>query len=127
MSKFIGIEIAFAIYYDQISIFGGPQSVCDQGLLELAIGQAQQTYAYTKDIYEAASQYGLSSAKNPPASRQEQAYCRGLYADLSGHERNRANADAAEQLFKWILQVAVGELDRAGLAELLHPHSRRKR
>lgn len=32
-----------------------------------------------------------------------------------------------EQLFEWALQVAVGELDRAGLAKLLRAHSRRSR
>jgi len=126
MPKFIGIEIAFAIHHDQISIFGGPQGVRDQGLLESAIGQAQQTYAYTKDIHEAAAQYGLSLAKNHPfldGNKRTAADCMLTFLVMNGIEPTLT----AEQLFKWILQVAVSELDRAGLAELLRTHSRRKR
>lgn len=126
MPKFIGIEIAFAIHHDQISIFGGLQGVRDQSLLESAIGQAQQTYAYTNDIHEAAAQYGLSLAKNHPfldGNKRTAADCMLTFLVMNGIEPTLT----AEQLFKWILQVAVSELDRAGLAELLRTHSRRKR
>jgi prophage maintenance system killer protein len=43
MPKFIGVEATFAIHHDQISTFGGLHGVRDQGLLESALGQAQQT------------------------------------------------------------------------------------
>lgn len=126
MPKFIGVEVAFAIHFDQIHTFGGLQGVRDQGLLESAIGQAQQTYAYTKDIYEAAAQYGVSLAKNHPfldGNKRTAADCMLTFLVLNGIEPTLTS----EQLFKWILQVAVSDIDRAVLAEFLRTHSSRKR
>lgn len=125
MPKFIGIEAAFAIHHDQINIFGGLHGVRDQGLLESALGQTQQTYAYTKDLYEAAAQYGVSLAKNHPfldGNKRTAADCMLTFLVLNGIEPTLT----PEQLFEWTLQVAVGELDRAGLAKLLRKHSRRR-
>lgn len=125
MPKFIGTEAAFAIHHDQINIFGGLHGVRDQGLLESALGQTQQTYAYTKDLYEAAAQYGVSLAKNHPfldGNKRTAADCMLTFLVLNGIEPTLT----PEQLFEWTLQVAVGELDRAGLAKLLRKHSRRR-
>ena len=66
MPRFIGLNAALAMHQVQIEIFGGTHGLRDQGLLESALGQAQSTYVYTNDIYEAAAQYCLSLAKNHP-------------------------------------------------------------
>jgi len=126
MPKFLGIEVVFAIHHDQISVFGGLHGLRDQGLLESALGQARQTYAYTKDLYETAAQYGVSLAKN--------------HAFLDGNKRTAADCMLTfmmlnkieptltpEQLFEWTLQVAIGELDRRKLAALLRKHSQTKK
>jgi death-on-curing protein len=100
--------------------------VRDQGLPESALGQAQQTYAYTKDLFEAAAQYGVSLAKNHPfldGNKHTAADCMLTFLVLNGIEPTLTPA----QLFEWMLRVAVGELDRAGLARLLRAHSRRRR
>jgi death-on-curing protein len=126
MPKFIGVEAAFAIHHDQIGTFGGLHGIRDQGLLESALGQAQQTYAYTKDLFEAAAQYGVSLAKNHPfldGNKRTAADCMLTFLVLNGFEPTLTPA----QLFEWMLQVAVGELDRAGLAKLLRANSRRRR
>ena len=95
-------------------------------MLESALGQAQQTYAYTKDVYETAAQYCFSIAKNHPF--------------LDGNKRTAADSMltflvlnrieptlTVEQLFEWTLRVAIGKLDRPGLVVLLREHSRRIR
>jgi death-on-curing protein len=126
MPKFIGIAAAYAIHHDQINTFGGLHGVRDQGLLESALGQAQQTYVYTNDIHEAAAQYGVSLAKNHPfldGNKRTAADCMLSFLVLNGIEPTLT----PEQLFEWILQMAVGELDRAGLAKRLRTHSRRGR
>lgn len=126
MPKFIGIEAAFAIHHDQISTFGGRHGVRDQALPESALGQAQQTYAYTVDLFEAAAQYGVSLAKNhpfPDGNKRTAADCMLTFLILNGIEPTLTPA----QLFEWMLQVAVGELDRPALAELLRKHSHRRR
>lgn len=125
MPKFVRIEAALAIHHDQVNAFGGLHGVRDQGLLESALGQAQQTYAYTEDLYETAAQYGVSLAKNHPfldGNKRTAADCMLTFLMLNGIEPTLT----PEQLFEWTLQAAVGELDRAGLAKRLRKHSRHR-
>ena len=125
MPKFLGLDAVFAIHHDQVATFGGLHGVRDLGLLESAIGQAHQTYSYTKDIHETAAQYCFSVAKNHPfldGNKRTAADCMLTFLALNGAEPTLT----AEQLFEWTLQVAVGEIDRPGLAALLRKHSRRK-
>ena len=124
MPKFLSLEAVIAIHHDQISTFGGAHGLRDQELLESALGQAQQTYAKTKDIYEAAAQYCFSLARNHPF--------------LDGNKRTAADSMltflvlnrieptlTVEQLFESTLRVAIGKLDRPELAALLREYSRR--
>jgi death-on-curing protein len=125
MPKFLGLDAVLAIHHDQIATFGGLHGVRDPGLLESAIGQARQTYSYTKDIYESAAQYGFSLAKNHPfldGNKRTAADCMLTFLVLNGIEPTLS----PEQLFEWTLQVAVGELDRPALAKVLRKHSRKR-
>jgi death-on-curing protein len=125
MPKFLGLDAVFAIHHDQVATFGGLHGVRDLNLLESAIGQARQTYSYTKDLYESAAQYGFSLAKNHPfldGNKRTAADCMLTFLVLNGIEPTLT----AEQLFEWTLQLAVGELERPGLAALLRKHSHRK-
>ena len=140
MPKFIGVEAAFAIHHDQINTFGGPHGVRDHGLLESALGQARQTYAYTKDIYEAAAQYGVSLAKDHPfldGNKRTAADCMLTFLVLNGIEPTLAPAGRRPRRGGAQAQGAAGRghrarlhrrqrLDRAGLAKLLRTHSRRR-
>ena len=124
MPKFLSLEAVIAIHYDQISTFGGTHGLRDQKLLESALGQARQTYAYTKDIYETAAQYCFSLAKNHPfvdGNKRTAADCMLTFLVLNRIEPTLT----VEQLFEWTLRVAIGKLDRPGLAVLLREHSRR--
>lgn len=126
MPKFIGIPAALAIHHDQISTFGGLHGVRDQGLLESALGQARQTYAYTEDLHETAAQYAVSIAKNHAfldGNKRTAADCMLTFLVLNGVEPTLS----AGQLFEWTLQVAAGGLNRSALAEHLRKHSRRRR
>jgi len=119
MPKFLSLEAVIAIHYDQISTFGGTHGLRDQKLLESALGQAQQTYAY-----ETAAQYCSSRAKNRPfvdGNKRTAADCMLTFLVLNHIEP----ALTVEQLFEWTLRVAIGKLDRPGLAALLREHSRR--
>ncbi len=98
----------------------------DQGLLESVLGQAQQTYAYTGDLFETAAQHGVSLAKNHPfldGNKRTAADCMLTFLVLNSIEPTLT----PEQLFEQALQVAIGGLDRLALAELLRKHSRRRR
>lgn len=124
MPRFIGLDGAFAIHHDQINAFGGTHGLRDQGLLESALGQAQNTYLYTNDVFEAAAQYCVSIAKNQPfldGNKRIAAACMLTFLVLNRIEPTSTSA----QLFDWTMQVAIGELDRQGLAVLLREHSKR--
>jgi len=125
MPKFIGIEAVYAIHHDQISAFGGLHGLRDRGLLESAIGQAQHTYAYTKDLYQTAAQYCVSLAKNHPfldGYKRTAADCMLTFLVLNAIKPTLT----PEQLFEWTLEVAIGKLDRPRLAVLLKKHSQKK-
>ena len=124
MPRFLGLEAVIAIHYDQVATFGGAHGLRDQGLLESALGQAQQTYAYKKNIYEAAAQYCISLAKNHPfvdGNKRTAAACMLTFMLLNRIEPTLT----PDQLFEWTLRVAIGTLDRSALAKLLREYSRR--
>jgi death-on-curing protein len=124
--KFLGSDALLAIHYDQINTFGGAHGIRDQGRLESALGQAKQTYAYTRDLYQAAAQYLVSIARNHPfldGNKRTAADCMLTFLVLNGV----GPAVSAEQLFEWTMLAAVGKLDRPGLARLLKRHSRKRR
>jgi death-on-curing protein len=126
MPKFIGLDAAIAMHQIQVDVFGGTHGLRDQGLLESALGQAQTTYAYTNDIYEAAAQYCISLGKNHPfldGNKRIAADCMLTFLVLNGID---PTLDAA-QLFDWTMKVAMSEMDRPELAALLHGHSIVKR
>lgn len=119
MPKFLSLEAVIAIHHDQISTFGGAHGLRDQKLLESAL-------AYTKDIYEAAAQYCFSLTKNHPfvdGNKRTAADCMLTFLVLNHVEPTLT----VEQLFEWTLRVAIGKLDRPGLAALLREYSRRKK
>lgn len=126
MPKFIGIEAALAIHHDQIATFGGLHGVRDQGLLESALGQARHTWRYTNNLYETAAQYAISLAKNHPfldGNKRTAADCMLSFLVLNGI----APTLTAVQLFDCMLRVAIGDLRRPELADLLRKYSRRRR
>ena len=124
MPRFLRLEAVIAIHYDQVATFGGAHGLRDQGLLESALGQARQTYAYKKNIYEAAAQYCVSLAKNHSfvdGNKRTAAACMLTFMLLNRIEPTLT----PDQLFEWTLRVAIGTLDRRALAKLLREYSRR--
>jgi len=125
MPGFIKLDGALAIHREQITIFGGTHGLRDQTLLESALDQAQQTFRYTDDLFEAAAQYCVSIARNHPfldGNKRVAAACMLVFLVLNKIEPAMTSAE----LFEWTMQVAIGKLSRADLAELLRQHSRRK-
>jgi death-on-curing protein len=123
MPKFLGLEAALAIHFDQVNTFGGHHGLRDQGLLESALGQAQQTYAYTDDLPEAAAQYCFSIVRDHPfvdGNKRIAADCMLTFLVLNGIDPTMS----PEQLFEWTMQLALGLLDRPQLAKLLRTHTR---
>ena len=126
MPRFIDLEGALAIHREQVTIFGGSHGLRDSGLLESALGQAQQTYAYTDDLFEIAAQYCVSIARNHPfldGNKRAAAACMLTFMVLNKVEPTMS----AAELFEWTMQAAIGKLSRADLATLVREHSKRNR
>ena len=118
LPKFLSIEAALLIHRQQITRYGGMTGMRDQALLASAIGQAQQTYFYTSDIYQAAAQYGFSILQNHPfldGNKRTAMAC--LLTFLALNELPLPYT--TEQLFDWTHQVITHQISRENLANLL--------
>ena len=118
---FIDLASALLIQQEQIEAFGGAHGLRDQTLLESALGQAQQTWANTNDMYEAAAQYALSIARNHPfvdGNKRTAAACMLVFMDINGMDINCTT----DNIFTWTMKITVGEISREELAERLRPN-----
>ncbi len=123
MARFLRIESALAIHREQIGVFGGAHGLRDKALLESALGQAEQTFAYTGDLFEAAAQYCFSIAGNHPfldGNKRAGAASMLTFLVLNKFEPTMSSVE----LFEWTMRVAIGKLSRPDLAKLLRQHSR---
>lgn len=125
MVRFLSIEAALFIHREQIEAHGGAHGLRDQNGLESALGAAEQTYAYTDDLFEAAAQYCVSLSRNHPfldGNKRVAAACMLVFLDLNGIQPQFGSVE----LFEWTMEAAVGALKREGLAKRLREHSRRR-
>jgi death-on-curing protein len=126
MTRFLGVDAALLIHREQIEAFGGAHGLRDRNGLESALGAAEQTYAYTDDIAEAAAQYCVSLSRNHPfldGNKRVAAACMLVFLDLNGIEP----AFGSTELFEWTMEAAVGAIDRAQLAARVRARIKPKR
>jgi death-on-curing protein len=122
---FINITLARKIHSRQVACFGGIDGMRDDRLLESALGAAEQTWAYTHDIYETAAQYGYSLANNHPAldgNKRAAAACMLVFLVKNGVTPTFSN----DLLYNVIIGVATNAIKRAELASLLNQYSTRE-
>lgn len=125
MARFLSVEAALFIHREQIEAHGGSHGLRDQNGLESALGAAQQTFAYTGSLHEAAAQYLVSLSRNHPfldGNKRIAAACMLVFLDLNGIEP----AFGPGQLFEWTMEAAIGAAKREQLAERLRRHSRKR-
>jgi death-on-curing protein len=124
--RFLPEALVLLIHEDQIRAFGGMQGIRDVALMHSALGQAEQTFAYTEDIFEAAATYAYSLAKNRPfldGNKRTAAACMTTFLVQNGWRLKFTQID----LVDWLVRIAVDKLDRPQLAALLRQHSERKK
>lgn len=60
-------QLMVDIHAEQLALFGGPPSIRDMGLLESALGRAQNRFAYgAADLADLAAAYAFGIARNHP-------------------------------------------------------------
>lgn len=122
--EFIEKDTAIAIHKYLIEQFGGSLGVRDEGLLESALAQPQATFfgeLLHPTIAEQAAAYLYHLAKNHAFVDGNKRVALGVteaFLRLNGYNLNLSNQD----LYELTLKVAVGELEKAGLVEVLQTH-----
>lgn len=122
--EFIGKDVAIAIHEYLIERFGGSLGIRDQGLLESALAQPQATFfgeLLHPTIAEQAAAYLYHLAKNHAFVDGNKRVALGVseaFLRLNGYNLNLSNQD----LYELTLKVAVGELEKTDLAEVLQAH-----
>lgn len=116
--RFLTRDAVLGIHFEQIDTFGGSQGVRDEGLLDSALGAAEQTFAYTGDLHQAAAQYLLSLARNHPfvdGNKRTATACALVFLDLN----EQLFSLPPDALFELVLETATGMLDREAIADKL--------
>lgn len=109
------IEILEAIHEAQLVEHGGPAGVRDRGMLESAIGRAQNKWAYEgADLASLADAYGFGVARNHPfVDGNKRTALMAIFVFLG---LNDVDFDVPEAEFAAvILGLAAGEIGEEGL------------
>ncbi|OAI12020.1 hypothetical protein A1507_19440 [Methylomonas koyamae] len=118
---FISKSLALQIHSQQIARFGGALGIRDEALLESALGAAQQTWHYSGDIFQTASQYCYSLANNHPfldGNKRVAAACMLVFLVAN---QKQPNLDS-DQLYEWVINMATRQVNREDLADFLKQH-----
>lgn len=114
--KFIEIETVFDLHEEGIRQFGGSSGVRDRGMIESAVGAAQNAFFYgDADLFEIAATYAYHLA-------QAQAFLDGnkraavavAFVFLAGNGYPKILD--SDRLYDAMIGVAERRLDKAGLA-----------
>jgi death-on-curing protein len=115
---FLDTETIFKLHSVSLHRFGGTEGVRDLGLIESALGSAQNTFYYGNgDLYEIAASYAFHLA-------QAQAFLDGnkrtaviaalTFLELNGVKKTPSNIE----IYDAMIAMAEKRLDKAGLAEM---------
>ena len=116
--EFLDTETIFKLHTVSLRRFGGTEGVRDLGLIESALGSAQNAFYYGNgDLYDIAAAYAFHLA-------QAQAFLDGnkrtaviaalAFLDLNGVSKTPGNME----IYDAMIAIAEKRLDKAGLAEM---------
>ena len=110
------VDLVIAIHDEQLRMFGGPPGIRDRGMLESALGRAQNKWAYGEtDLSRLAAAYAYGIARNHPfvdGNKRAALLSLVTFLGLNGIDFVAAEAEAVV-----IIQaLAAGEIDEDGLA-----------
>ena len=109
-------DIVVDVHAAQLAIFGGPDGIRDRGMLESAIGRAQNKFAYgNSDLASLAATYAFGIAKNHPFidGNKRAAFASIIvFLGLNGIDFLVPEADATAM----IMELAAGEVSEETLA-----------
>ena len=109
-------QLVIAFHAEQLKLFGGPEGIRDETMLESALGLPQNKFAYEKtDLADLAAAYAFGVAKNHPfvdGNKRAALLAAIVFLGLNGVDLVADNAEAVVM----IRGLAVGEVAEEGLA-----------
>jgi death on curing protein len=118
-------EAVLALHEQALVEFGGEAGIRDEGLLDSAMANPQNLFAYGKpDLFELAANYGFGLVKNHPfvdGNKRIGFIVAVVFLELNGYIFQATEAEAAVRTF----ELAAGKTSEAEYAEWLKANSRR--
>ena len=114
--KWLTLENVIALHAEQLAIFGGPDGIRDQGLLESAMARPINSWNYgVSNLADLAASYAFGIAKNHPFVDGNK---RAAFATMIVFLRvnNIAFAPEPSQATAVIIDLAAVDIDEEGLA-----------
>jgi death-on-curing protein len=121
----LDVEILIDLHAEQLALFGGPDGIRDQGMLESALGRPNNKFAYGEtDLAALAAAYAFGIARNHPfVDGNKRAAFGALIVFLGLNDVDfLAPPECATAI---ILSLASGEVDEDGLTRWIRdnwPH-----
>lgn len=118
----LNVDIVLDIHSEQLALFGGPEGLRDQGLLESALARPLNRFAYgEEDLAALASAYAFGLARNHPFidGNKRAAFAAFIvFLGLNGIDFKVAPAEATAVF----LALAAGEIDEVALTQWTKDH-----
>jgi len=111
----LDVEILIDLHAEQLALFGGPDGIRDQGMLESALGRPINKYSYGEtDLASLAAAYAFGIARNHPfVDGNKRAAFGALIVFLGLNDIDFMVPP--ENATAMILALAAGEVDEEGL------------
>lgn len=128
MIRFLDKATILVFQENQILNYGGSQGIRDEGLLESALAQPQQSFGgeYVHEtIFEMAAAYGYHLCKNHPfidGNKRIALVAMYTFLYVNGW---KISADK-KALYAVIISLASGKLEKKELAEFLEKNSKKR-
>ena len=122
---FLSREEVLAYHAQQLRLYGGQAGVGDEGLLDSALMQPQNTWLYNPqaDLFDIASAYAFHLAKNHAFNDGNKRAA--LHAALAFLEVNQSGITASgDELYAAMIRLTTSELDKDGFARFLRERRR---
>lgn len=112
----LGVEILIDLHAEQLALFGGPDGIRDQGMLESALGRPLNKFAYGEtDLAALGAAYAFGIARNHPfVDGNKRAAFGAMIVFLGLNDIDFLVPP--EQATAMILSLAAGEVSEESLA-----------
>ena len=113
--EWLTVEIVIDVHSEQLALFGGPEGIRDQGLLESAFARPQNKFAYGEtDLAALGAAYVFGIARNHPFVDGNKRAAFGAFIVFLGLNEIDFLVPP-ESATAMILSVAAGEVNEDGL------------